>query len=333
MGIVIAIIGFIISIPLRSAILALQAQVIAINVADAASKTATGITAVARKTKFGSKILGKSSSSATKFGKTAVKVTEKATLAALTAAIASLKGLLWLLNSLVAVLQALDIIGLIIILVIVIILLIALSSVILFMNNENNQQELKMGISGGLSNSTSIVQEVDSDSTKLEQWQSVCEKMGLWYASHITTYEGNLTNTMGTRKNYTCELLKNADGTDGYVQDDCSAYVTACLQLAGYHEVGGQVYCTWDFFEGKVAGEKLKAAGFECIGSTQDNAGKLQEGDILLRDEHMEIFHHYDEKGQMYSWSWGDIYPNDLPHNMGDATYDYNQYSCVWRMQ
>lgn len=329
MGIVVAIIGFIIAFPLRAGIVALRAQLVAVNATSAANRFSSGLIKKARSTGIGAKVLGKTQNSATKAGKKIANATQKAAVVALHAAIASLKAILALLNSLIAVLQLLDIVGLVILLVIVIVLIAAVSSAVLFMQDENLSQSVPIG--GG----SSIIQGTDTssgDSSEVEDWISVCDKMGDWYVANISTYQGGTSGNYGTRKSYTCELLVKDDGTSGTVQDDCSAYVTACMQLAGYHPIGGTVYCSRDFLEGGAAANILKNNGFVNIGSLANNKDKLKKGDILAVNGHVEVFSHYGDSGQIMSWSWGYIYSSGLPTDKG-LPESGSQYTDIWRLE
>lgn len=323
MGIVIAILGFILAVPLRTGIIALRAQLVAINVAKVATGTTSSTMSLLRKAKIGAKALGKSDEDATKVGRVVASAAHKATVVALKASIASLKALLALLNSLVLVLQALDIVGLIILLLIIVVLLVAISSALMVMQDEN-LQSAHQGVFMG----SSVVQSAgdSSDSSNCAEWISVCDELGDWYAANISTYQGG----NGVRKGYICDSVKTPSGDSVTVYDDCSAFVTACLQKAGYLSTNSSIYCSYDFIDGGGAASYLKSAGFTHIGSLQTNEGNLKKGDILAVSGHVEIFSHYGTDNSIYAWTWGSVY-SSLPAKKATEAGGY-QYTDIWRL-
>lgn len=72
----------------------------------------------------------------------------------------------------------------------------------------------------------------DQNQTNGESWLKAVDEMGQWYCENVDTYQGSYAPPHPGRKNYFCPLL----GESGMnVQDDCSAFVTACLVYGGYY--------------------------------------------------------------------------------------------------
>lgn len=126
-------------------------------------------------------------------------------------------------------------------------------------------------------------------------WYDCVQQMGKWYEANIHTYQGSTARPRAGRKTYFCNLI------NGNVQDDCSSFVRACLQLFG---VNCPEISTATMQEGSAFMKLMSESGFQhTLGTfTPDN---LQPGDIICGKAatHTEIY-----AGDRKSWGWGNIH-------------------------
>lgn len=128
-------------------------------------------------------------------------------------------------------------------------------------------------------------------------WYSCVEQMGKWYEANIHTYQGR-HGTSGSktgRQNYQCPLI------NGTVQDDCSSFVRACLQLYG---LACPVITTAAMQPGSPYDKLVQGAGFKYF-SGNFHPEDLQPGDIVCGGPatHTEIY-----AGNRKSWGWGNVH-------------------------
>jgi len=332
MSVLLTILGFILTFPLKASIKVLQHKLNQVDTEAVADKfiasrlgkkvTKTGGTRNKSAT-------GKSEDSKSKL----VKV--------LKFTIARLQRLLKLIKTVTTISQVIDILIVIVIALLVLFLLSMITTVVMFVQDDKTEEKFSDD------NDISIVQRIetdeddedtsetdvdgsDSESSKRQEWIKNCSRLGTWYAQNIKTYQGNTSGRVGTRKGYLCPLIKGSDGHTVTVYDDCSAFVTACLQLSGYYRTGGTVYCSYDYLKGGKGAKVLESAGFEHIGNLARNKATLKRGDILAIAGHVEIFSHYSDD-YIYSWSWGAIY-SSLPVKRSRVDKGY-QYTDIWRLK
>ena len=181
-------------------------------------------------------------------------------------------------------------------------------------HGQNNRQGFLQGAQAG---------EMSKDN-KRSQWINAVKIMGNWYQDNVTTYCSRplpFPAKLGKRRDYKCPLIGK------YVQDDCSSFVKACLELFGIKEISRITVNTTALnpIDG-VARKILQANGFKCL--PFNKAQPLQPGDILLRcagnGRHTEI---YAGGGKVYSWGAVHNRKEDgtpgLPCNMANKEYQY----------
>ena len=88
-------------------------------------------------------------------------------------------------------------------------------------------------------------------------WAKAVQSMGKWYQENVHTYQNRTppSKGSGTRKMYDCSLI------NGKVADDCSGYVSACLQYFGIFKKGF-VTNSSGFNQGSDIANILKSNGF-----------------------------------------------------------------------
>lgn len=172
-------------------------------------------------------------------------------------------------------------------------------------------------------------------------WLDCVKEVGAWYVKNISTY-CHMTwdevkkygeSTARGRKGYECDVEGNLDGLK--VSDDCSGFVWACLVQAGYFDSSVPVYTSGSYLPGGGGGLQMEEAGFTWHPGSEITGKGVQEGDILVKDGHIEIFEEYGDYGYVYSWTWGSVY-DALPAKKGqnkDNIFGGNQYEGIWRLE
>lgn len=139
-------------------------------------------------------------------------------------------------------------------------------------------------------------------------WWDAVQKMGAWYQQNVHTYQGTREKPRSGRQWYDCPLINRK------VQDDCSAFVWACLQFFKpdvFKEKSWSPTCLQFTKEhGKSFSEitQLEQAGFKWIKWSRD---ALQPGDIMVGCSiqgcthcgHTEVY-----AGNKKSYSWGSVH-------------------------
>lgn len=157
----------------------------------------------------------------------------------------------------------------------------------------------------------------------MASWGECVSKMAGFYQSNIHTYQGQKGKGNGQLRQVAwipCSLI------GGTVRDDCSGFVSACLQLAGIFPktfIAGS--CDFSNVNSACA-KRLKAAGFTHI---PYQANLLRPGDIYSGHnsgiKHVEIC-----AGGGKTYSWGNIH--DIEHG-GMPSYMFKgPYTIIWRI-
>ena len=165
-------------------------------------------------------------------------------------------------------------------------------------------------------------------------FMQVIQSVAAWYVENIHTYctltTGGSPKVHG-RAYYQCNM-------DGYlsnikVGDDCSSFLWACLVQEGYFNERTPIYSSRDYLPGGAAEKKMSEEGFVWYSFAEIDGEDLKEGDILVRNGHVEIFSHYDEKGREYAYTWGAIYEEE-PARKATTIDDINSiYTGIWRLE
>lgn len=179
-----------------------------------------------------------------------------------------------------------------------------------------------------------------------ERFMIEVKKVGEWYLDNIHTYchldeaayadvaarkaQGEEISTLDRgAKIYLCSLEGNLSGVGVY--DDCSGLVVACLQQAGYFptEIKSKINSA-GFLPGERGGDLLEDAGFVWYSLSEIPNKDIQQGDILVKKGHVEIFSYFNEKGIGYSYSWGRIYDKE-PVRKGSEFK--KELIGIWRLE
>ena len=198
-------------------------------------------------------------------------------------------------------------------------------------------------------------------------WIRSVLEMSMWYMTNVHTYQGNADgHADNSRADYECDLFD--DNT--IVQDDCTAFITACLVLLAYKKdqtlfnkyknirLGSD-----GFGEDGPASEFLKDLGFEYKAVNPNNMfngeyedEEVNKGDILCvftddfgsHEHHGEIYWGQPESIERggvkhYSWgnafhqsnmavmSWGNIHDNLGNHWGMPSPVVRKHYSHCWQ--
>lgn len=153
----------------------------------------------------------------------------------------------------------------------------------------------------------------------MADWGNSISAMADFYQTNIHTYQGSKQKPRPGRKAYWCPLI----GANVY--DDCSAFVSACLQLFGAFPTN-YVCSSREFSRdtGKTA-ELLRKAGFRPMAYSQD---ALLPGDIYSGNN--GTFHHVEIcAGNKKTYSWGNIH--DVEHGGMPSWMAKGPYQIIWR--
>ena len=130
-------------------------------------------------------------------------------------------------------------------------------------------------------------------------WAKAVQSMGKWYEANIHTYQRNQPPSKGSgnRRYYDCPLI------NGKVGDDCSGYVSACLQYFGTLKKG-LAFASKEYTYSSNVASLLKSGGFTKLKYSWDI---VQPYDIISGPGHVEILA---EKGdtKAKSWGWGSVH-------------------------
>lgn len=160
-------------------------------------------------------------------------------------------------------------------------------------------------------------------------WAKAVQSMGKWYQENVHTYQNSTppSKGSGTRKMYDCPLI------NGKVADDCSGYVSACLQYFGTFKKGF-VPGSSGFNQGSDIADILKSNGFTKLKYSWDI---VQPYDIIAYNGHVEILAEKSEHPK--SWGWGSVhdgrtYGSDtrdiMPAKTGNEPKG-STYKSIWR--
>ena len=160
-------------------------------------------------------------------------------------------------------------------------------------------------------------------------WAKAVQTMGKWYEANVHTYQKNTppSKGSGSRKAYNCDLV------GGNVYDDCSGYVSACLQYFGTFNKGF-VTTSAGFTTDSGVASKLEKGNFKKLSYSWDT---VQPYDIISYCGHVEILA---EKGETpKSWGWGSVHDGKtysgktrdvMPAKTGNKPKG-NTYKVIWR--
>ena len=130
-------------------------------------------------------------------------------------------------------------------------------------------------------------------------WAKAVQSMGKWYEANIHTYQHSQPPNKGTRKRkyYDCPLI------NGKVGDDCSGYVSACLQYFGVLKKGLE-FASIEYTNSSNVADLLKSGGFTKLKYSWDI---VQPYDIISGPGHVEILAEKGDK-KAKSWGWGSVH-------------------------
>ena len=174
-----------------------------------------------------------------------------------------------------------------------------------------------------------------------DTWAASVSSMGTWYFANINTYQGDSSgkdNCTG-RKQYPCPLIGNKT-----VQDDCSAFVTACLAYGGYYPeyTGEYSFCAKDFCTGGSA-YNMMLNNFVHYTPADYLTGvyKPEVGDIFAYSSHVEILGVIGET-ECFAYSWGSVPEDGMPtvRSCGIDTFvaqlwnsNRNKVTDIWQVK
>ena len=160
-------------------------------------------------------------------------------------------------------------------------------------------------------------------------WAKAVQTMGKWYERKVHTYQKNTppSKGSGSRKGYDCDLI------GGNVYDDCSGYVSACLQYFGIFDKSFVPVAAGFTTDSGVA-SKLEKGNFKKMPYSWDT---VQPYDIISYCDHVEVLA---EKGNTpKSWGWGSVHDGKtysgktmdvMPASAGKKPKG-DTYKVIWR--
>lgn len=175
--------------------------------------------------------------------------------------------------------------------------------------------------------------------TEVHRWVGVTNEVAQAYLANVHTYCTRTKSDPGyrtadKRKMYFLEGIGgNLEGMK--VGDDCSSFVYACLIQAGY--ISQEDIVSWaptseNYLPGGCLEEILENAGFVWHSKSELNAEDIQQGDILVRNGHVEIFDRY-EDGVEFAYTWGEIYGEEPTEKETTIYTIWNFFEGVWRYE
>lgn len=175
--------------------------------------------------------------------------------------------------------------------------------------------------------------------TEVHRWVGVTNEVAQAYLANVYTYCTRTKSDEGygnadTRKMYSLEGIGgNLEGMK--VGDDCSSFVYACLIQAGYiseEDIQSWAPTSGNYLPGGCMEEILENAGFVWYSKNELNAEDIQQGDILVKNGHVEIFDRY-EDGVEYAYTWGAIYSEEPAPKKSTIYNIWDNYAGVWRYE
>lgn len=152
-------------------------------------------------------------------------------------------------------------------------------------------------------------------------WPEIVQKVGKWYEANVHTYQTSSNGrSTGTRKWYNSPW--------GKAGDDCTAYVSTCLQVLGVFPKGYAPGSASFAAQMSDCGRKLSKGGFQCIPFSWATVRPYDIISVFKNggSHHAEIY-----AGNNRSWSWGAIHDN--LHNKGGMPCGTAKlaYQVIWR--
>lgn len=172
----------------------------------------------------------------------------------------------------------------------------------------------------------------------MASWPEVVATVGKWYEKNIHTYQFALGYSRGPGR------IKGSNKEYAYpggygARDDCSGFVSCCLQVYGV--IPKHSYVSNDAATGKAKSTILNSfnkAGFQRIPYSKDI---LQPYDIVYvckrpTHSHTEIIHSING-GSIKVWSWGNVHDGltygNRPRNAGmPCGFSNKPYEYIYRL-
>lgn len=166
-------------------------------------------------------------------------------------------------------------------------------------------------------------------------WAKAVQSMGKWYEANIHTYQNRTppNSGSGSRKMYNCAV----GDWKGKVADDCSGFVSACLQYFGVFK-SGFIPSSAGFTRGSDVASALSSKGFTKLAYSWD---AVQPYDIISynngKSGHVEIL--AEKANSPKSWGWGSVHDGKtyegktrdiMPAKTGDKPKG-TTYTTIWR--
>ena len=166
-------------------------------------------------------------------------------------------------------------------------------------------------------------------------WAKAVQSMGKWYQANVHTYQSNTppSKGSGSRRMYNCSV----GDWKGKVADDCSGFVSACLQYFGAFK-SGFIPSSAGFTKGSDVASALSSKGFTKLAYSWD---AVQPYDIISynngKSGHVEIL--AEKASSPKSWGWGSVHDGQtyggktrdiMPAKTGDKPKG-TTYTTIWR--
>lgn len=146
-------------------------------------------------------------------------------------------------------------------------------------------------------------------------WAQAVQTMGKWYEENIHRYSHNYVS---------CNILNGSK-----VREDCSGYVSACLQLFGKFKLGYNPRSK-EFAYGTNVAKILTEGGFTKLEYSWEI---VQPYDIISYDGHVEIL--AIKANSPKSWAWGNVHDcrngHDCMPSRTGALPKGKTYKTIWR--
>lgn len=166
---------------------------------------------------------------------------------------------------------------------------------------------------------------------------TLSHQIAQWYVENVAMYceqtlediranDGKAVAT--SRIAFRCDLSGNLNGLD--VMDDCSGYIWATMVQAGYFTNDTPKYTSSSYLTGGSAEKRMQEAGFTWYPMSQLSGDELKQGDILVKDGHIEIFYDYLD-GRERALTWGSVYTEEPVTKWATVNNISHEYRGVWR--
>ena len=146
-------------------------------------------------------------------------------------------------------------------------------------------------------------------------WAKAVQSMGQWYEKNVHTYQ---------KRMYDCSMLNSK------VRDDCSGYVSACLQYFGTFKKGVAPSSADFVSTTNSTANILYNGGFRYMMYSWDN---VQPYDIIAYNGHVEVLAQKGENPK--SWGWGSVHDCQGGHGCMPAFTGPkpkgSTYKAIWR--